>query len=467
MECKKCGAANDDEAIFCYSCGARIDGKKVCPFCGKQIKEDSAYCSFCGKRTDGKKVCAKCGEVYEGNFCTKCGEKSGKGEELPLQPVSVEEYKPFLRLIKDSLLLAALLLLFVFSFFVGTGSIVYGSSFDVTKCDNAFYYLVKSFKDIARITKSVKDANAGYYAALYLPAVLSALVVGVNIIICAVCGGMGVSAYVKRFKENKPVRMMKYVLLPAVSTLVTYIYISRFFVSSNLYYGLFSTLNRPCVINTVLCSVIFVIVFFLQCLTDGKKLFEKNSVWRYVTMTASIVCIITVLCFADGTLLTVTGENRYGTGGSTVKLGTTYLFTETQSVLGLESGSSVPKEMKTLGNASIAPTIFVLLMFIAFSVLLYALIRELIYGDGKLWVSSVTALSLFNLISAVVGVDRIIRVAKKSPDVVCNMFDFNMTDITVKLGYAPIVAIVLSVAALVPVIIWIIRKKSEEKKNAM
>lgn len=73
MNCGKCDAQLADDAKFCPHCGARVDGKKVCPGCGREIAEDAVYCTYCGKRQDGKVVCNKCGEVYEGNFCPKCG----------------------------------------------------------------------------------------------------------------------------------------------------------------------------------------------------------------------------------------------------------------------------------------------------------------------------------------------------------------------------------------------------------
>lgn len=52
MECKKCGATIDDNAIYCGNCGTRVDGKKVCKRCGKENEEYSKYCVYCGKALD-------------------------------------------------------------------------------------------------------------------------------------------------------------------------------------------------------------------------------------------------------------------------------------------------------------------------------------------------------------------------------------------------------------------------------
>lgn len=57
MECKKCGIENDDSAVYCKSCGSRLDGKIKCPGCGEYNDEGSAFCVHCGARIDGKKPC--------------------------------------------------------------------------------------------------------------------------------------------------------------------------------------------------------------------------------------------------------------------------------------------------------------------------------------------------------------------------------------------------------------------------
>ena len=73
VNCGKCDAQLADDAKFCPQCGERVDGLKECRYCRREIAEDAVYCTYCGKRQDGKVVCNKCGEVYEGNFCPKCG----------------------------------------------------------------------------------------------------------------------------------------------------------------------------------------------------------------------------------------------------------------------------------------------------------------------------------------------------------------------------------------------------------
>ena len=147
MNCGKCEAPLADDAKFCPQCGARVDGKKECWYCRREIAEDAIYCTYCGKRQDGKIVCNKCGEVYEGNFCPKCGAaarpqaanapghapaamyaSAAMDASEPSAPsaIAVDERRSAARtranrvmaIIKQSLLYGALCVLFICSFFV-------------------------------------------------------------------------------------------------------------------------------------------------------------------------------------------------------------------------------------------------------------------------------------------------------------------------------------------------------------
>lgn len=50
MKCPKCGFDNPDIASYCINCGARVDGKILCPKCGKPISPDEVKCPHCGKK---------------------------------------------------------------------------------------------------------------------------------------------------------------------------------------------------------------------------------------------------------------------------------------------------------------------------------------------------------------------------------------------------------------------------------
>lgn len=52
--CKKCGAKNDLNNMFCMTCGDKLERpepeKNHCPYCGSELADDSAFCSSCGKK---------------------------------------------------------------------------------------------------------------------------------------------------------------------------------------------------------------------------------------------------------------------------------------------------------------------------------------------------------------------------------------------------------------------------------
>lgn len=51
-QCSKCGAPLDDDALFCTSCGTKLEAGKCCIHCGAPIDADSLFCTSCGGRQD-------------------------------------------------------------------------------------------------------------------------------------------------------------------------------------------------------------------------------------------------------------------------------------------------------------------------------------------------------------------------------------------------------------------------------
>ena len=61
--CPKCNKEYDDELVFCFQCGEKLQQKVeiveevieqksiehiFCPYCGERIDCDSGFCGFCG-----------------------------------------------------------------------------------------------------------------------------------------------------------------------------------------------------------------------------------------------------------------------------------------------------------------------------------------------------------------------------------------------------------------------------------
>ena len=222
MNCKNCNAELVDDAKFCPKCGVRVDGKKECPHCGREIAEDSVFCTYCGKRLDGKKVCEKCREVFDGDFCPKCGtpvmSKSGEEEGAAARKMGSAKTKTeqnsaksvrVLYLIRQSSLYAALCVMFICSFFVtfslqasAVGTPVRGSM-----NSTSFYFFIDQFTEIKDTLAEIGTLGTDYFGelplALYLLAGLSAACVAAIIVICAIYFSLGTAAFVKSIKNKK------------------------------------------------------------------------------------------------------------------------------------------------------------------------------------------------------------------------------------------------------------------------
>jgi rRNA maturation endonuclease Nob1 len=48
--CTSCGPRPEPDAIFCSSCGRRLQPRSVCDRCGAALSPDSRYCETCGRQ---------------------------------------------------------------------------------------------------------------------------------------------------------------------------------------------------------------------------------------------------------------------------------------------------------------------------------------------------------------------------------------------------------------------------------
>ncbi len=76
--CPVCGAENAGDALFCKSCGAKLEEEKPEEPCECECKcEETCECEEPAPEEPAVKVCATCGaeNPAENNFCDKCGAK--------------------------------------------------------------------------------------------------------------------------------------------------------------------------------------------------------------------------------------------------------------------------------------------------------------------------------------------------------------------------------------------------------
>lgn len=317
VNCGKCDAQLADDAKFCPQCGERVDGKKVCPGCGREIAEDAVYCTYCGKRQDGKVVCNKCGEVYEGNFCPKCGTAVRPQAAMPgYSPApaamnassapaanAVDERRTAARMranrvmaiIKQSLLYGALCVLFICSFFVtfSMTASVNGESGAVAMNKTSFYFLVDIFQEMKDMLASMGTAGENYFPeleiSLYLMAGLCAASAGAIILICLGYFIAGTVAFVRAMTGKREIAMSKYVITPAVLSLVFMIFLKGIF---NFYVSdsggeIKMTIGAVPIVNIVLVSFALAGAAVLHIIIGNKS--EKENVLGYALQAAGLL----------------------------------------------------------------------------------------------------------------------------------------------------------------------------------
>lgn len=68
-------AGSDIETMIAARARALAGGAPACPTCGPRPEPDAVFCSTCGTRIDGMHDCARCGAAVPpgGRFCEQCG----------------------------------------------------------------------------------------------------------------------------------------------------------------------------------------------------------------------------------------------------------------------------------------------------------------------------------------------------------------------------------------------------------
>lgn len=317
MNCGKCEAPLADDAKFCPQCGARVDGKKECRYCRREIAEDAVYCTYCGKRQDGKVVCNKCGEVYEGNFCPKCGTAVRPQAAMPgYSPApaamnassapaanAVDERRTAARMranrvmaiIKQSLLYGALCVLFICSFFVtfSMTATVGGESGSVGLNSTSFYFLIDIFEEVKDTLAAMGTLGEDYFPemeiSLYLMAGMSAATAAAIVLVCLGYFIAGTVAFVRAMTGKREIAMSKYVITPAVLSLVFMIFLKGIF---NFYVSdsggeIKMTIGAVPIVNIVLVSFALAGAAVLHIIIGNKS--EKENVLGYALQAAGLL----------------------------------------------------------------------------------------------------------------------------------------------------------------------------------
>lgn len=437
MLCKKCGAENVEEAVFCARCGSRIDGKKVCPSCGRLNDEDNSYCNFCGVRIDGKTVCKNCGEAFTGNFCPRCGGEKGAPapravRHAPQRGASAANPAGVLRILQSSLLFGAIVILLAFSFCIGLK--FYTPLGRASESCGVFYFLFEGWNDVAAALDLYASSGAPVYAetafALYAPQIVIFIVYLANITVCVVYAAVAATKFAKNVAKGSA-DMAKFLLPPVVSSFVA-VTAPRLLYSMSSAAELTASLNGAAIAEIVVVAAFAAAAIVFECILNGKAVCSRLH--KIIPLGISAVLLAVVFAALGGRFLSAASS-----ASSSASAGV--FICDCLRVFGTVRDLS-PLQLAAVGMCY-AEYIILLVFVAAAAVALFFLLKAVSDARAKdysvLYVSLAAAASFVFLIGAAVLKSTLNALPSGSEGVV---------GASLSVGAAPILAFVFSAFAL-------------------
>ncbi|MBO5328882.1 MAG: zinc ribbon domain-containing protein [Clostridia bacterium] len=455
MNCSKCNATLPDEATFCSTCGARVDGKVNCPKCNAAIPENSKFCTVCGTRVDGKTACANCGAEYEGNFCPNCGKGSESVEKAKEKSDLWEKAKNILKIVSGASVVAAAAFAFIFVFLIGFR--ISSNSVDVPTNSLGgehfiYYFFGNVYKDAKELIAATSNILGSVRAAIYLNAVLSTLFAAATIICVTVFAALAITNYVKNLtgKSEKP--FVKWAMFAAFSyfvglaalSLLNGAAISYEYSTTGMNMNLSANLafNGATVAGLVLCIISLAVYVIAHVATKGKELLRDNVIAKYAFALVSFAFSLVVLCLVVNWGASFTFEQ------SSMKINMSYAFLDGfVSFNNIGSNSSELKVTFVFALLSTLTTIVTLLLSAKNLLRKYCNITQ----EGKNGLSTEIVIVILAVVSLVFTIVYSVLTT-----------DLNSSEISA--SYAvPIVTVVFAVVNLVVAIVQKILNRNSQK----
>ncbi|MBQ9734812.1 MAG: zinc ribbon domain-containing protein [Clostridia bacterium] len=414
MNCIKCGAPVPDGGTFCTKCGARADGKKTCISCGNLIEDSAIYCTYCGARVDGKKTCKNCGEVVDGNFCTKCGygvkEKTSAVTAKPNQQKKQKEkgkafgiYVKIQKILSPSLYLAAMLVLFVCSFFIG---IEVTTTTGAEETFGPFYFFSDAFIEVEKTLANYKnDLNYDLVMSFEnLTTIICLVVICLNFIaqtVLAIVGGIKGGRGIYRKKQTG---VKKYAVGMFISYLITVLvllgvnYAKVCVYTSRQDMDGATELTDGGLVGLILPISLIVLAFILKKVADGKSVLSASNLKKTITSVIVVLLAVTVAVLAGRVGLSETYEESYMdvtiSGNATQ-----FLLLMAQSILGIKGASVYNDAIVKTQISSFAQICSVFVAVIIVGLAIYALFSKKDFKGTLIILSSIMlALAILDII---------------------------------------------------------------------
>lgn len=203
MKCPYCEHENPADAVFCKSCGRRLDGMHLCHHCNKLTPADGQFCIYCGNNLDMPVLKPKV-KVEQPVFATtsavvvkkpKEAKKVEMNDEKSESLVIESKAQRIIHLISMITAGLTVLISFIFLFLIGSSTKVSlnGVSADTGANNyNIYYYFGEAYSSLT--------GDAAMYG--YFGPILGTVSVVLMLVAMIVAIALGIKEVVKHFKTQ-------------------------------------------------------------------------------------------------------------------------------------------------------------------------------------------------------------------------------------------------------------------------
>ena len=342
-----------------------------CPFCNTENPNGAVYCKHCGKKLDETEACpqdetqanetvAPMTEVEAPKAKTK--EKKGMSEKAQIR----------LRLASGILMMVAVVLSLICSFFIGIRQSLAGASYySASETYNVWHYFGRVYYDIDAIL-AAQDYSSYTAAAYLIPAILSTIVAAGTLASTIAFTLMATVKFGLHFKRAN-VNYYK----SATAAVFSFILGATLFdaIHSVSTPDAYVELNGSTVTGLAFCCLLIVPSLILRTISIGNGFKNKQTVLNFVCGLISILFLAMISGFAISDQADCTFSGNYSSRSISL-----HELNRTLSLL-YGAGESVPADF----TASFVLAVFAMLAQIALQVLVFiALIRRIgNYTEGK------------------------------------------------------------------------------------
>lgn len=327
MDCKFCGVENPEDAIFCKSCGKRVDGTVTCPECGKTCAGDAAFCIYCGARLAKAKNAEDKKEVYvKAEKADKSvivqGESACDRKERSAARWTTAQ--KILRIISLSSAIAVAGFALIFVFLLGTGvKAALGGESVFTGGTNIYYYFGKGYENFNKLLDNLETYSEVFFVSRMFPLFFGTIIsAGALVSVCTlsimaiVYCSLSLAGKGKKSGEKYAIAAFA-VLLAAAVSLVS---LENYSTSESLL-KISKQLNQASMAGLSLCGVFTFIYLGCAVAPRAKEFLCKNFAVKSALSLSFIVLLFIIVGISSVTVFTVSQRGDGDWTGIKVNMG--------------------------------------------------------------------------------------------------------------------------------------------------